>query len=129
MSDTANTAPIGKSRVSTFFHKPWAVSVLSSLVSVVVGLLVGFIVLVCINPQAAPTAFASMIKFGFTDKNSVANIFYSSAPILMTGLAVAFAFKAGSFNIGGAGQYMGGATFAFVGAVLWQLPWPVCILS
>ncbi|MCH3909179.1 MAG: ABC transporter permease [Bacilli bacterium] len=128
MSDTANTAPIGKSRVSTFFHKPWAVSVLSSLVSVVVGLLVGFIVLVCINPQAAPTAFASMIKFGFTDKNSVANIFYSSAPILMTGLAVAFAFKAGSFNIGGAGQYMGGATFAFVGAALWKLPWPVCIL-
>jgi simple sugar transport system permease protein len=92
------------------------------------GLLIGFLVLVCINPRLLPSGFANMIKFGFTDKNSVANIFYSCAPILMTGLAVAFAFKAGSFNIGGAGQYMGGATFAFVGAVLWHLPWPVCLL-
>jgi general nucleoside transport system permease protein len=129
MSDTeivsTKAAPPKK---KSFFRKPWVVSVGSSLISILMGLLVGFLVLVCINPAAAPSGFINMLKFGFTDQNSVANIFYSCAPILMTGLAVAFAFKAGSFNIGGAGQYMGGATFAFVGAVLWHLPWPVCLL-
>jgi general nucleoside transport system permease protein len=128
MSDTSTAAPVSKPVKGGFFRKPWVVSILSSLASILVGLLIGFLVLVCINPQAAPSGFANMLKFGFTDKNSVANIFYSCAPILMTGLAVAFAFKAGSFNIGGAGQYMGGATFAFVGAVLWHLPWPVCLI-
>src|SRR5574344_760639 len=128
MTDNSAKPAEAKPKKASIFRKPWVVSVGSSLISILTGLLLGFLVLVCINPSAAPEGFANMLKFGFTDQNSVANIFYSSAPILMTGLAVAFAFKAGSFNIGGAGQYMGGATFAFVGAALWKLPWPVCIL-
>lgn len=128
MSENPKPVVEKKPKKASFFRKPWVISISSSLASILAGLLLGFIVLVCINPSAAPEGFGGMLRFGFTDQNSVANIIYSSAPILMTGLAVAFAFKAGSFNIGGAGQYMGGATFAFVGAVLWHLPWPVCVL-
>src|SRR5574344_1019377 len=128
MTDNSAKPAEAKPKKASIFRKPWVVSVGSSLISILTGLLLGFLVLVCINPSAAPEGFANMLKFGFTDQNSVANIFYSCAPILMTGLSVAFAFKAGSFNIGGAGQYMGGATLAFIGAVLWKLPWPVCVL-
>jgi len=128
VSDIPNNAISPQKKKLLFFNKASFLSIGSSLLSILMGLLVGFFVLVCINPTKAPLGFVNMLKFGFTDKNSIANIIYSSAPILMTGLAVAFAFKAGSFNIGGAGQYMGGATFAFVGAVLWKLPWPVCVL-
>ena len=35
-----------------------------------------------------------------------------TAPIILTGLAVAFAFRCGMFNIGGQGQYIVGTTFA-----------------
>jgi general nucleoside transport system permease protein len=36
----------------------------------------------------------------------------TTAPIILTGLAVAFAFRCGMFNIGGQGQYLVGAYFA-----------------
>src|SRR5262249_40119756 len=35
-----------------------------------------------------------------------------TTPIILTGLAVAFAFRCGLFNIGGQGQYLVGTTFA-----------------
>jgi ABC-type uncharacterized transport system permease subunit len=46
-----------------------------------------------------------------------------TAPLILTGLAVAFAFRAGLFNIGGQGQYLVG-TFAavYVGSSLDGLP-------
>jgi simple sugar transport system permease protein len=35
-----------------------------------------------------------------------------TTPIILTGLAVAFAFRCGMFNIGGQGQYIAGTIFA-----------------
>ncbi len=37
-----------------------------------------------------------------------------TTPIILTGLAVAFAFRCGMFNIGGQGQYLAGSIFAVV---------------
>jgi ABC-type uncharacterized transport system permease subunit len=36
----------------------------------------------------------------------------TTTPIILTGLAVAFAFRCGMFNIGGQGQYIAGTTFS-----------------
>jgi general nucleoside transport system permease protein len=49
----------------------------------------------------------------------------TTAPIILTGLAVAFAFRCGLFNIGGQGQYLAGTTFAvWVGSSFLNLnPW------
>jgi general nucleoside transport system permease protein len=50
-------------------------------------------------------------------------------PLVLTGLAVAFAFRCGMFNIGGQGQYLGGAIMAvWVGTSLPGLPGLVHIL-
>jgi simple sugar transport system permease protein len=48
-----------------------------------------------------------------------------TAPIILTGLAVAFAFRCGMFNIGGQGQYFAGTIFAvWVGSSFGSLsPW------
>jgi ABC-type uncharacterized transport system permease subunit len=44
-------------------------------------------------------------------------------PLVLTGLAVGFAFRCGMFNIGGQGQYLAGAIFAvWVGSELPALP-------
>ena len=50
---------------------------------------------------------------------SIAAIFYplsltafEATPLILTGLSVAVAFRAGMFNIGAAGQWMGGAIVA-----------------
>jgi simple sugar transport system permease protein len=46
-----------------------------------------------------------------------------TAPLILTGLAVAFAFRAGLFNIGGQGQYLAGSYGAvYVGSSLDGLP-------
>ncbi len=54
-------------------------------------------------------------------------------PILLTGLSVGFAFRAGLFNIGAEGQLMAGALAATAAALLLRLPaWihlPLCLLA
>ncbi|WP_308269591.1 lysine--tRNA ligase, partial [Prevotella sp.] len=52
----------------------------------------------------------------------------NAAPLIMTGLSVAFAFKTGLFNIGAAGQYTLGAYGALYCAIMLKLPWFVCLL-
>ncbi len=50
-------------------------------------------------------------------------------PLVLTGLAVGFAFRCGMFNIGGQGQYLGGAIMAvWIGSSLPGLPSIVHIL-
>ena len=50
-------------------------------------------------------------------------------PLVLTGLAVGFAFRCGMFNIGGQGQYLGGAIIAvWIGSELPGLPGFVHIL-
>ena len=50
-------------------------------------------------------------------------------PLVLTGLAVGFAFRCGMFNIGGQGQYLGGAIMAvWIGSELPGLPGVVHVL-
>src|SRR5207248_3185259 len=52
-----------------------------------------------------------------------------TTPLLLTGLAVAFAFRCGLFNIGGQGQYLVGLFMAvWVGSSWSGLPRPLHIL-
>ena len=51
-------------------------------------------------------------------------------PLVLTGLAVAFAFRCGMFNIGGNGQYLAGAIMAvWIGSELPSLPGVLHILA
>ena len=52
-----------------------------------------------------------------------------TTPLILTGLAVAFAFRCGMFNIGGQGQYIVGAIMAvWIGSSLGSLPGPLHIV-
>ena len=53
---------------------------------------------------------------------------YYATPLLFTGLSVAWAFRAGLFNIGAEGQMtLGGVAMAAVGITLSQMPWFVAM--
>jgi ABC-type uncharacterized transport system permease subunit len=53
-----------------------------------------------------------------------------TTPLILTGLAVAFAFRAGLFNIGGQGQYLVGAYFAvWVGSSFEGMPAVLHVLA
>ncbi len=106
------------------------VTLLSSMSSIAVGLLIGFVFLFIIeiikeNPDMTNPfyGFTSLLTGGFSSVSNIISILYRAAPLLMTGLAVGFAFKAGLFNIGATGQYTVGGFFSLIAAILWQFPW------
>lgn len=91
-------------------------SFLSSVLVVIIGLLIGLVILFISNAQQAWPAFVTILTFGFTSMRNVGDVLLQAAPIILTGLSVAFAFKTGLFNIGASGQFTVGAFVAvFIG--------------
>ncbi len=89
-------------------------SVMAALLCILIGLFVGFLVLLAINPAHAwADGFVRILKGGFHDAPyGVGKELANAAPLIMTGLSVGFAFKTGLFNIGGNGQIIVGALAA-----------------
>ena len=109
-------------------------SLLASLLCVVLGLLIGYIVLLIINPAGAGEAITTVIKNFLTYKKPETQMKYfgntlvRTAPLLMCSLSILFAYKAGLFNIGAAGQYCAGAGMALYAALAWHMPWWLCMI-
>lgn len=122
---------------------PGVQTILSSLLCIVLGLLVGFVVLLLIDHGVsektgnlnAIDAILVIIKNFWKYGSSTAQMKYlgntlvKTAPLLMCGLSVLFAYKVGLFNIGAAGQYVVGAGAALYCALAWNMPWYVCLLA
>lgn len=109
-------------------HIPGLTSFFASLISIGVGLLFGFILLLLLNLQFAGQGFMSLVTAGLKSTDKLAKVLYQAAPLMMTGLSVGFAFKTGLFNIGASGQYTVGAGLALIFAIQFQQPWYVCLL-
>ena len=109
-------------------------SLIASLLCVVLGLLIGYIVLLIINPAGAGEAITTVIKNFLTYKKPETQMKYfgntlvRTAPLLMCSLSILFAYKAGLFNIGAAGQYCAGAGMALYAALAWHMPWWLCMI-
>lgn len=108
--------------------------VLSSVFAIIIGLLVGFLILLICNPGQALPGFATILTGAFTHgTKGVGQIFYYSTTIILTGLSVGFAFKTGLFNIGASGQFIvGGFGAVYVGVMcknLGSIHWVVALLA
>lgn len=103
------------------------VSCTASLISILAGLVIGFILLVVFNPPFAVSGLRRLLTTGLKDSAKLAKVLYTAAPLLMTGLSVGFAFKTGLFNIGASGQYTVGMFLGLWGAIQLKLPWYVCL--
>ena len=70
-------------------------SVLAALLCILIGLVVGFLVLLAINPAHAwGDGFVRILKGGFHDAPyGVGKELANAAPLIMTGLSVAFASR------------------------------------
>jgi simple sugar transport system permease protein len=67
--------------------------------------------------------YGLMIQEAFGDQRRIAATLTASTPLLLTGLAAAFAFRAGIFNVGAEGCfYLGGMAAAIVGYALSDWP-------
>ena len=70
-------------------------SLLSSLIAVVGGLIIAFIVLMLTNPSKGLSAFTTLITGGFQlgGLKNLGTLFYFATPILCTGVAMCVAFQ------------------------------------
>ena len=115
-----------KNALAALYEKDGTKKVLSSLISIVAGLLVGgiavLIVGLCNEKISLSGAWdgiriifagifstgrdaAGTLTWGFNAVN-LGNMLFRATPLIMTGLSVAVAFKTGLFNIGAPGQYL-----------------------
>ena len=91
---------------------------LFSVLSVVLGLLVGAIALM-LSGHNPITVYAALIDGIIGKPKYIAGTIIRATPLILTGLSIAFAFKTGLFNIGAEGQFIIGALVAvLVGAGL-----------
>jgi len=115
-------------KLSSLLKKDGTRSVLSSLLSIVIGLAAGALVILLVglfNPSLGLKSAwegirlvvfglfstgrdaSGALTFGFNPA-SVGNMLFRATPVILTGLSVAVAFKTGLFNIGAPGQYLAG---------------------
>ena len=115
-----------REKLSNLYAKDGTKAVLSSLISIVIGLVVGSIIILLVgmgNPSlglssawdgirlvfgglfSTGRSAAGTLTFGFNPTN-IGNMLFRATPLILTGLSVAVAFKTGLFNIGAPGQYL-----------------------
>jgi len=111
-----------KKRLSEFLASAGVKTVISSILCIVAGILVGWIVLFVLALTSDKIPVIDAFKglgiilagpFASGGSRNIAfvlgDMLFESAPLLLTGLSVAIAFKTGLFNIGAPGQYLMGA--------------------
>ncbi len=118
----------------SFFNSEAMKSIRASLICILIGLLVGYLVLALINAGGSTRAIWTIL-LNFMSRASaparlkaLGNTLTKTAPLLMCALSICFCYKVGLFNIGAAGQYEAGAGIALYAALVWQLPWYVCVV-
>lgn len=110
-------------------------TIIASLLCILIGILVGYVVLLIINPAGAGNAITAILKnFLYYPSEIAAKKYFGTtlvkaSALLMCSLSVLFAYKVGLFNIGAAGQYVVGAGASIYFALKFHAPWYLCILA
>lgn len=108
-------------KVNELLSRVWkAISV--PLFSIILAALIGALIL-WISGSNPINAYIALARGSFGDLTAVGRTLEKATPLMFAGLAVAFAFKAGLFNIGGQGQLLIGGIFAaYLGFSIQGLP-------
>ena len=109
-------------------------SLIASLVCIILGLLIGFLVLLIINPSGAAGSILALIKnfMGYSSSRlrikNLGSTLVKTVPLLMCALSILFSYKVGLFNIGCSGQYTAGCCAALYAALKWGWGWLPCLM-
>lgn len=127
---TDKTAPAEKTRVTPrrgktiSGAKKLALALAQPLGSVVLALVIGGIVMAAFGFDPF-SGYAGLFRYAFLSEFNLSVTILNSVPLVFTGLAVAFAFRCGLFNIGAEGQFIiGGLVAGWLGTLI---AWPMVI--
>lgn len=105
-----------------------SVSFMGTVISIIMGLVLGFILLLAFNAPFAMEGMTKILTTAFETPGETAKLLYEATPLIFVGLSVGFASKTGLFNIGAPGQYTVGACLGLIAVVQFQLPWYIGLL-
>lgn len=92
-------------------------NIFGPLLAVIVAMLAASLTALAIG-KSPWLCFVALWQGAAGTSSNLSNTLIKSTPLFLTGLAVAIAFKAGLFNIGGEGQlYIGAITAAYLGSL------------
>ncbi len=109
------------------------VRVVTPFISVAIAMLIGSIFILA-SGHSPVAAFAALWQGAFGSQRAIGETLLRSTPLIFTGLALAYGFRSGLFNIGAEGQlFLGGLAAAvvglWVGGMSWMISLPVILLS
>jgi simple sugar transport system permease protein len=92
------------------------------IIAIIGALIIGSIVILLIGEDPIQV-YKMMFGLAIGNRDGWGNVLFRATPLIFTGLAVAFAFRCGLFNIGGEGQvYVGAFLAAYVGFTFINFP-------
>jgi len=103
------SAAVDKNK-SSFFMTLWR-SFRMPLLALLTALIVGALVMV-LSGDNPINAYFGLMNGAFGSLDAISRTIRKATPFILTGLSVAFAFKAGLFNIGASGQFLIGTVFS-----------------
>lgn len=107
-------------------------NVLYTIIAIVIGFLIGAIFLVMAHISPAE-AYGRLISGVVSKPKYWWWTLVYSAPVILTGLSVAFSFRTGVFNIGAEGQFVVGSIAATMVGILVDVPAiihvPLCLIA
>ena len=102
--------------MSDRLSRAWGILALP-LISIILSIIVGSLVIIAsewlvtgeLKPGLALDAYSALVSGSVGSFRAIVNTLTNSMPLMLGGLAVGLAFKAGLFNIGAQGQFLMGA--------------------
>lgn len=107
--------------------------IISPLAAIITALIIGAILILAVGKDPIE-AYIRLFSDTLGSTYGIGQVLFKATPLILTGLSVAIAFKAGLFNIGAEGQMnIGAFASAWAGFTFVFLPWyiliPLCILA
>lgn len=99
---------------------------LMSVFAVILGLIAGAILMIATGNNPLD-GFYYLFRGGLMNIERIGNTLATATPLIFAGLSVAFAFKTGLFNIGGAGQMLIGGLCATAVGLTFDWPKPILL--
>ncbi len=103
----------------------WRTAILIPLLAVITALIIGIFIIVITGSTFgdAMNAYVALVQGSVGSLRAISETLTAATPLILAGLSVALAFRAGLFNIGGEGQALIGGMFAvWVGFSITGLP-------
>ena len=120
--------------MKNLLKRPGVQAFVASVICILLGLIIGYIVLLFINPQGAWQSITDVVRNFFTWSRPPPRLkqfgttLAKTIPLIMCSLSILFSYKVGLFNIGAAGQYVAGACASLYAALAWGWGWLPCMI-